>query len=81
MDCRHIIHEVWSLASEQQIEKYEILLKIADNEYFNATFPVIDCIWGSKTAKYKYNPEVHWWYYRIPKVSQIREFLPDFKRN
>lgn len=81
MDCRYIIYKVWSLASEQQIEKYGIGLKITDREYFNATCPVTDCIWGSKTAKYKYNLTVHWWYYRIPKVSRIREFSPNFQRN
>ncbi len=81
MSCRHIIHEVWSLASEQQIKKYKIRLKTADKEYFTATFPVIDCIWGSQTAKSKYNSEVHWWYYRIPKVSHIQEFLPRFQHN
>ena len=81
MDCRYIIYKVGSLASEQQIEKYGIRVKITDKEYFNATFPVIDCIWGSKTAKYKYNSEVHWWFYRIPKVSQMREFLPNFQPN
>ena len=81
MDCRYIIYKVWSLASEQQIEEYRIRLNVTDKEYYNATFPVTDCIWGSKAAKYKYNLEVHWWYSRIPKVSHRREFLSNFQRN
>jgi hypothetical protein len=67
MDTRRIIDEVWSLASDEQVDQYHNRLQAADQEYFDFTVPVQNCIWGSKNvAKYGYRPDHHWWYYHIP---------------
>ncbi len=68
MDGRRIIHEVWPLASSEQLFRYQGRLKEADKRFFEATVPVREGIWGAKTtAKKSYQPEIHWWYYRVPK--------------
>ncbi|WP_088894926.1 hypothetical protein [Leptolyngbya ohadii] len=67
MDTRKIIDEVWSLASDEQIEQYQDRLQAADKVYFDSTVPVEDCIWGSENEiKYGYSKEQHWWYYHVP---------------
>jgi hypothetical protein len=67
MDTRKIINEVWSLASDEQIDQYQERLKAADEVYFDSTVPSEECIWGSQNAaKYGYIQEVDWWYYHVP---------------
>ena len=67
MDARRIIDEVWSLASDEQIEQYQDRLQAADKEYFDSTVPAEGHIWGIRNEmKQGHSKEHHWWYYRVP---------------
>jgi hypothetical protein len=67
MDCREAIHEVWSLASEHQKQKYSKTLEEADKRFFEFTIPTLKCILGEENAvRSGYTPDIHWWYYRLP---------------
>jgi hypothetical protein len=67
MNSRRAIHEVWSLASEHQKQKYSRTLEEADKRFFEYTIPSPKCIWGEENAtRNGYVPDIHWWYYRMP---------------
>jgi hypothetical protein len=67
MDGRRIIHEVWPLASAEQVAFYQSRLEEADKRFYAATVPAEACIWGeTNEAKYGYRPDVDWRYYRVP---------------
>lgn len=82
MDARRILSEGLHIATPEQRGQLADRVKAADELYLNATVPVAACIWGpGAKAKYGWQADTEWWYYRVPKARFSDWYTGNGERN
>lgn len=66
LDGRNLISELLAQIPLDDNELKE-MLEISDRAFLNLTTQTDSCLWGEHAEeKNNWEPEEHWWYYRIP---------------
>jgi len=74
MDTRRIISELMPIATDTERTRNLRPVSVLDGYFREATRPSKACIWGDdQAAKHGYDPDRHWWYYRIPRILDFVE--------